>query len=226
MAGFKDTFLGKVIFVQPEEEEKTQSSPAPQSTKSPFAPNNTNEKSANGEFNQAIFNALCKIVDESTLPSPNYLDMKHNVDKLKTILSSASEEDLIKAAFVNLQMSSPSFSKNAIGNSIDQYINIILKQGNVENNILSQEWKEKIETPLSKITQIKAEIDELNKKRDEIASEISKKSAEAEKIANRIETEKNNLSKKEQDLAITIDYFKNLLLADKTKILNALSSLK
>ncbi|MCL2650625.1 MAG: hypothetical protein FWD60_06320 [Candidatus Azobacteroides sp.] len=228
MTGFKDSFIGRAIFVQPQEEEKTQpASPAPQPTKSHFVPaGNTNENDTKGEVNQTIFNALCKIVDESTLPSPNYFDMKQNVDKLKTILTSASEDDLIKAAFVNLQMSSPSFSKSAISDSVDQYINIIMKQKDEENSILSQERKDKIDTPLSKATQIKAEIDDLNKKKDEIISQISKKNAEAENIANSIDAEKSNLSKKEQDLATTVDYFKNLLIADKTKILNALSNIK
>ena len=229
MTGFKDSFIGKAIFVQPNEEEKTQSTPTPptpQPTISRFVPDNRNVNNANGEVNQTIFNALCKIVDESTLPSPNYLDIKQNVDKLKTILTSASEDDLIKAAFVNLQMSSPSFSKSAVSDSIDQYINIIMKQNDEENSILSQERKEKIDTPLAKVTQIKAEIDGLNKKKDEILSEISKRNAEADNLANSIEAEKLALSKKEQDLAATIDYFKNLLIADKTKILNALSSIK
>jgi len=228
MTDFKNTFLGKAIFVPPKEEKKIQSSaPIPQPAKSHFVPaGNTNENDAKGEVNQTIFNALCKIIDESTLPSPNYLDVKQNVDKLKTILTSASEDDLIKAAFVNLQMSSPSFSKSAISDSIDQYINIIMKQKDEENSILSQERTDKIDTPLSKVTQIKAEIDELNKKKDEIFSQISKKNAEAENIANSIEAEKSNLAKKEQDLAITVDYFKNLLVADKTKIFNALSSIK
>ena len=227
MTSFKDTFIGKAIFVQPQEEEKAQPSPAPQPTKSHFVPvADTNNSDAKGEVNQTIFNALCKIVDESTLPSPNYLDMKQNVDKLKTILTSASEDDLIKAAFVNMQMSSPAFSKNAVSDSIDQYITIIMKQKDVENSILSQERKEKIDTPTSNVIQMKAEIDELIKKRDEISSAISKKSAEAENLTNSIENEKLNLSKKEQDLAATVDYFKNLLIADKTKILNALSSIK
>ena len=192
----------------------------------PVTNTGSSANAVNGEVNQDIFNELCKIIDENALSTTNYLDLKKNIESLKTILTSVNLNDLIKAAFVNLQSSNPSFSKDAVSSSIDYYIKIIAKQKNDEINILAQQKKEKVDLPISKIDEIKNTIRDLEKQRDNIALEITNKTNEIYKIQNDVKTQEEILSKKEADLSTTIDYMNKLLVEDKNNILNALSEIK
>ena len=182
--------------------------------------------SANGEVNQDIFNELCRIIDENALSTTNYLDLKKNIESLKTILTSVNLNDLIKAAFVNLKSTNPSFSKDTVSSSIDYYIKIIAKQKNDGINILVQQKKEKVDSPLSKIDEIKNTIRDLEKQRDNISLDITNKTNEIHKIQNEVKNQEDILSKKEADLNTTIDYMNKLLVEDKNNILNALSEIK
>ena len=179
-----------------------------------------------GEINQEIFNGLCQVIDESALPSSNYLDLKQNVDKLKSILTSAKEEEIIKAAYINLQMVSPDFSKEVISSSIDHYVKVIMEQKDTENSIISTEKKEKIDIPLSKVKEIQDEISKLGIQKDNILREISKKEGDVNRTLTSVENAKIILGKKEQDLITTINHIKTLLVEDKVKILKALSDMK
>jgi len=192
--------------------------------KQPVDDNIQPPSNVNGEIDENIFTELCKIIDESALKTTNYLDLKKNVDQLREILTSAKEEELIKAAYINLKSHSPSFNKAVISSSVDHYLKLIMEQKDAEKNIISEEKRLKVDIPLSKIQEINNEIIELKKQHEEIFAKISNKETEVSTIKNNVESASVNIRKKESDLIATINHMKDLLNGDKNNILNALAN--
>lgn len=222
---FKDS-IRRAIFVQPDKaEEKVSSTPKPIIPVKQNTIVNTSPPIltvTEGEVNEKIFDVLCQVIDANALPNANYLSLKDNIDKLKTILTSASEEDIIKAAFINMQVMTPSFSKDDIKKSVEHYIQIIDQEYKSENTLLAKEYEEKVNLPSANISGYKLKLQELAAEKNKIIQEEERLNSEINLIQANITSNKSIIDKKANDLTVTIKYLQKVLRDDSEKIINVL----
>ena len=112
-----------------------------------------------------------------------------------------------------LSMTSPSFTKDVLLQSIDQYISILEQEKNAGLAECSQQRKMQIDGK-------KTEIANLNKELSNIESEIQKLSQQKEAIqmkSSEIQASEASITKQENDFVAAVNTVQKTLVEDKAK---------
>ena len=178
--GFIDIFLKpeegtqKKVNTQPTNS-VSQPQPQPVIDNSSFvqAPQQTQQvnQQSGGDLSKMVASLWQSIIDRN-LPGPDYLELRNSISTSKIASLPISEQQKVETAFSMLSMTSPSFTKDVLLQSIDQYISILEQEKNAGLAECSQQRKMQIDE--------EDRNSNLNKELSNIESEIQKLSQQKE----------------------------------------------
>ena len=182
------------------------------------APQQTQQvnQQSGGDLSKMVASLWQSIIDRN-LPGPDYLELRNSISTSKIASLPISEQQKVETAFSMLSMTSPSFTKDVLLQSIDQYISILEQEKNAGLAECSQQRKMQIEGK-------KNEIINLNKELSNIESEIQKLSQQKEAISKAIQMKSSeiqaseaSITKQENDFVSAVNTVQKTLVEDKAK---------
>lgn len=219
------------IFLKPEEEsKKVKTQPATTNVSQPQqvidnssfvqTPVQTQQVNQSGDLSSDLtrmISSLWQSIIDKNLPGPDYLELRNSISTSKIASLPISEQQKVETAFSMLSMTNPSFTKDMLLQSIDQYIDILEQEKNAGLAECSQQRKMQIDGK-------KTEIANLNKELDNIESEIQKLSQQKEAIAKAIHTKSSeiqaseaSITKQENIFVTAVNTVQKTLVEDKAK---------
>lgn len=168
-----------------------------------------------GQVNESLLQQLCKAMEDSNLPGPDYLELKNvaNNDDMKKAIP--DETQRLTVAFITMKSSNPSMTKERVLSSIDEYIKIIENERKNGHEQLNAIWAEKVESEKENVARAEQEIIELQAKLQELLNFVQTKN-------NEIATTSNECNINKANFDTTVDFLVNNLTNDKTKLSNTL----
>lgn len=152
-----------------------------------------------GTVDQDLLQKLCRVLDDSNLPGPDYLELKQSADAL-TMLPDPNTRFM--AAYATLKVSNPTeMSKNRVTSSLDSYIKIMedqKKQGLTEVANMRQ----------TLVTDKQQMIQQLSE-------EIAERSAQISQLQSEVATGTVECNRNEMNFIATVDSVINKLKIDK-----------
>lgn len=218
--GALKSIVGTFVEIQPDEND-VQAEPAT-TTKTitiPIAKMPTPTEGAEGTeqtatIDEGLFETLAGVIEESNIPGPDYVELIQAADSM----GEAGMDDTTKryqTAFKVIKSMNPTFTKEIVLNSIDEYIRILDKERENAMGELQTMWTRDVATPEAELKQNEAEIAQLQKRLAELTAIAGQKrqSIERAKVDNQA---------KRANFEFTFKVFKERFVTDKEKLTNIL----
>lgn len=157
--------------------------------------------------NQELLEKLYSFLGDANVPHPNYVELKQAVVNPALRQRIADEATRYFVAFTTLQSANKDLTKEAIIESIDQYIKLLqFEQSNVQAAGAEE---------LTKLESDKKQIEEYRKQIEEIANKMHELQVKVEEKTSKVEANT-------QEFAEAVEFISTKLLADKDIIARSL----
>lgn len=168
-----------------------------------------------GQVNDELLQKLCKAMEDSNLPGPDYLELKNvaNNDEMRAAMP--NEIQRFNVAFITMKSSAPEMTRDRVLNSIDSYIQMMENERKMGHEQLNVIWNEKVESQRTAVAEAEAEIANLQKKLQELSQFVQTKKNEIAVASNECNINKANFD-------TTVDFLVNSLAEDKAKLTSVL----
>jgi len=209
-------FLKKIAsqFVEFQDDAVQQPNQQPQQTTSiPIQPITTGgEHDVSNEMDDDLFEKLGKVIEESNLPGPDYVEL---VNGAETIGDKSGDDSRYIKAFNFIKSMYPNFSKEIVINSINEYLRILdTEKANAMDELQSM-WNNQVATPEQEMQKATEEIETLRKRLQELEATTAQKASE-------IAVAKADIQDKRTKFENTFNAFRGALENDKNKLTNIL----
>jgi len=174
------------------------------------------QEEGKGKINPDLLKSFEAALRDFNLPGPDYLELKSIIDNDNFRKNIPDEKQRIMSAFFSIQAGNPSFSKEIVMNSLDQYVQKMEGERSMALQQLSQRIEEEITGPMQQIENKRNRIEQLQ-------AEIAKIEDEISGVLQDVEQKKADLNTKKLDFDVTINAVIGALKADKVKIDNAIN---
>lgn len=213
MTSWKDK-IKNAIFEEDEKDssEKVQSPGVPK----PVIPNSAVPISDNNvEVNDELLDKIEKEIRGADLPGPDYLELKEAAEEKSLIQDEPDEGKRWRQAYRNMRVFFPqaNITKDKILQAIDHYIEIVDR----EKKIGLQELEE---ARRKNVIKEQEDSDRLGQEILNLESQIKIKRQEKEEKDRKIQESRNKYDGQEKIFVKTIEFVRNMLNRDKSKINN------
>jgi hypothetical protein len=173
-----------------------------------------------GSPNQKTIEALCSLIEERNMPGPDFQELKNASNALAMMMP--DETQRFKTAFITLQSTNPTFTKEVVLNSIDAYVGIIEEERKKGIAALAEKRKKEVEEPQRNMEYISKERADLLNQIEQLQTEIAKKSDALGKLQLKLQEAEATIDKQTKDFNASADFMVHQFQTDKAKLQNIL----
>lgn len=209
--GFKELFI--------KEEEQQQQVPVVAQEVAPTTQSVMPVVKAESKFvDRDIESKIWDMIVAKNLPGPDYLEFKNAAAGLAEIIPDKRMQ--MKGAFNVLKRSYPTFTKEIILSSIDNYINIVGEEKEKGKKECAEIRESKVGSKVSSINNMKQSASEILKQIDELKKQYESINTEIHKLELEVTEATNEINTKEQVFDNSVQAVIDTLNSDKREVTN------
>ena len=170
-----------------------------------------NVKYESGRLDNALFEKLCTVVEESNIPGPDYVELMKAAQNDTMKKAIPDEKSRFTAAYISIKATNPELTKERVLGSIDEYVRMLEEERNNGLSELHEKWVNEVDEPEKRIASAQEEITKLQQQLQDKIRYVSEERT-------RIEDAKAENTSKKMNFNYTFDVFINKLKEDKVKL--------
>jgi len=162
-------------------------------------------------LDNALFEKLCTVVEESNIPGPDYVELMKAAQNDTMKKAIPDEKSRFTAAYISIKATNPELTKERVLGSIDEYVRMLEEERNNGLSELHEKWVNEVDEPEKRIASAQEEITKLQQQLQDKIRYVSEERT-------RIDAAKNENTSKKMNFNYTFDVFINKLKEDKVKL--------